>query len=185
MRKLVGVSLDVETTGLDALNNEIVQIGAVAFDKHFEPISQFNTYVKPMRPNEMNEVSMEINQISLKTLMKAPSPMEVKSSFIDWFENSFYNSQIFPMGYNYGLDKEFLQMFFGFNIYKELFFYKQRDTFILAQGLIDKGLLVLKNRSDAPSLVYLAKHFNLVHDAHDALSDAFVTLNLYKRLLLL
>ena len=55
------VSLDVETTGLSAVQNEIVQVAAVLFEE-FTPVEAFVTYVKPLKG--LTEEAQAINGIT-------------------------------------------------------------------------------------------------------------------------
>jgi DNA polymerase III epsilon subunit-like protein len=64
-------------------------------------------------------------------------------------------------------------------MYDERFYYKFRDTFVLAQAMIDRGSLEVSSTS----LVGLCEYFEIPIKAHTALGDVLATLQLYKKLL--
>ncbi len=50
------VALDLETTGLDPVNDHILEVGAVVFDKKFSELARFSVVVKPLWPWKLEEL---------------------------------------------------------------------------------------------------------------------------------
>ena len=117
---LLGAVIDVETTGLEAGINEIIQISIIIHDDELNYVDKFVTEVRPMHPEWAEDKAMEINQKSLIQLKTAPTPTEVRSIFYQWHENICGGKKLYPLGQNFPFDKAFLQIFFGEN-YKDIF----------------------------------------------------------------
>jgi DNA polymerase III epsilon subunit-like protein len=178
---VINICLDVETGGLVAGNTEMIQLGAAVFDSKFKAVSVFSSLILPTYLNELDGFALEKNKIAIDSLQKAPTAVEVRNSFYSWIKSLGGDSEkLFPLGHNYAFDKGFLELFFGKENYQELFYYKHRDSFAFAQGLVDSGSLSLVQED--LSLENLSKYFGFLHDAHDALGDVYATLNVYKRL---
>ena len=176
----IGVSIDVETTGLLAGVHEIVEITLVLHDKNFKPLERFITQIKPMRPELAEPEALITNGLKLHELKDAATPAQVRNAFSQWHEEIVQNKQLFPLGHNYGsFDKRFLEIFFG-RFYSDYFYYKNRDTFVLAQALKDCGLLEI---DQSLSLENLCEYFKIPHRAHTSYGDAIATLILYRKLI--
>jgi len=172
--KLVGASID------DAGAHEVIQLAVVLHDEEFNPTERFVTKIRPMHPQYATDEAMVINGMSLLKLRTQPMPQQVRPLFFDWFESVAGSSRIYPLGHNYSFDKQFLEVFFGKETYKQLFHYKFRDTHILAQTLIDCGSLT---GVKSTKLEILCEHFGIPHLTHDAEGDTAATLTLYRELL--
>lgn len=95
------VSVDVETTGLNASRNEIIQLSAIKFED-FEPVCAFNTYIKPH--HGLQASAQKVNGITDSMVSDAPFIEEVMSAFSDFCGT-------FPIiGYNLAFDLKFLYM---------------------------------------------------------------------------
>ncbi|NLB42049.1 MAG: PolC-type DNA polymerase III [Clostridiales bacterium] len=73
------VVLDIETTGLDSVKNEIIEIGAVKI-KGREVIDSFQSFVKPERPVPVNIT--ELTGINQDMVSDAPSIQTVLPDFL-------------------------------------------------------------------------------------------------------
>lgn len=73
------VSVDIETTGLDPYEDDIVEIGAVRF-KDGKEVSQFSTFAKPKAG--MSSEAYFVNHISEDMLKDAPSVKEAIDKFV-------------------------------------------------------------------------------------------------------
>lgn len=177
--KLIGASIDVETTGLLEGVHEIVEFTVLLHDKDFNPLDRFTSRMRPMRPELADREALQVNGLDLKELMGEPTPPQVRNAFFQWCDEVVFERKIFPLGHNYnGFDKQFLKNFLGEH-YESYFFYKGRDSFTLAQGLIDANLMSVKSTS----LGNLCKFFKIDHVAHTSYGDTKATLTLYKKLL--
>ena len=76
------VFLDIETSGLDSKNSEILEIGAVKIDK------DYNVYVFDTLIKNKSEIPPEIfslcKNLKLEDLKKAPYLDEIKGEFLDF-----------------------------------------------------------------------------------------------------
>jgi len=171
--------IDTETTGLIAGVNEIIQIAVVIMDDDFKFVDKFVSLVKPMHEGNINLDALKVNRIKMDDLLSAPTPLQVRNAFFQWHEEVHDSMMIEPLGHNYMFDRDFLKIFFGNDLYAEKFYYKTRDTFTLAQALIDRGSLDV----GSTSLIGLCEHFDIPIKAHNALGDVLATMNLYRKLL--
>lgn len=82
------VAFDVETTGLDTLNDFVIQLAGVKFNSEdFEIIEEFNAYVLPNVDFEISEGAFEKHQISKEFLERnGRSMQEVGSKFLEFIE---------------------------------------------------------------------------------------------------
>ena len=78
------VVFDLETTGLNSSNDEIIEIGAIKFLEGF-PEEVFHTYIKPTR--KISKRITNINGITNEMVEEAPSIEEVLPKFIEFVED--------------------------------------------------------------------------------------------------
>ena len=180
---MISASIDLETGGLTEGLHEPLSIAVVCFDETtFKPNGlTFRSLMKPMRPELVTKEALAKNNLSMDELMKAPSPASVRHSFLLWKEEVFdFGAQIFPLGFNYQFDQRFLSVWMGREQYNQHFYYKYRDTFILAQAVNDSGLA----KFDKMSLVALSERLSIDNkNAHTAYGDAICALECYSKLL--
>jgi DNA polymerase III epsilon subunit-like protein len=173
--------IDVETTGLVRGVNEIIEIAVLQFDDNFELTG--NIFHSLVKPNTMPTAEVtKINNIGIPELTLAPTASQVRKRFVEWKLEVFGEESIVPLGHNYGFDKGFLENFFK-DLYLDLFHYRNRDSQQAAIFLRDCGVLTARSTG----LEALAEHFSLKSkgDLHRAVSDAEMTLEVYKELILL
>lgn len=176
--KEIKTSIDIETTGLDWFNHEIVQIAVIPFE-NFKPVGKFVSYVKPLKPELATEEAMKINKLNLEDLKKAPTPFQVKGMFLNWKNEMFGEETIFaPLGCNYGgLDGPMLKLFFSSDIYDLHFSHRVLDITSIGRFLIDTGDI------KKVGFTNLLKYFNVeCSNMHDAYSDAVATIEIYKKM---
>lgn len=109
MRELKGKSLieipnkyiafDIETTGLDPMYDEIIEIGAIKIEDGKE-IETFSTLIKP--EYEIDEFITELTGITNEMVMDAPKINEVLPKFMDFIKDSII------LGYNVNFDINFI-----------------------------------------------------------------------------
>lgn len=157
------VCVDVETTGLNARTDKLIEIGAVKV-KNGVITECFQSFVCPGRSLEPRIV--ELTHISDEMLLHAPKPSEVMPRFLAFCE------ELPLMGHNLSFDYAFLKKAM---VNEKLSFEKSGiDTLRIAR----KYLPELESRS----LGYLCTHFEIPHTAHRALNDAEATSDLYEKL---
>ncbi|MCS6839440.1 MAG: exonuclease domain-containing protein [Roseiflexus sp.] len=155
------VAIDVETTGLEAGVDEIIEIAAVKF-RADEVLETFDTLVQPRHSLPLN--SSRLTGITAEMLAGAPRFAEVAPRFAAFLKH-------YPLvGHNVGFDIRMLQAQ-GMRLPQPAF-----DTFELAT--------LLMPRTPAYRLSALAETLGIVHsEAHRALSDADVTRQVFLHLL--
>lgn len=158
--------IDVETTGLDPAENEIVQLAAVRF-LAFSPVDCFVSYIKPK--HGINADSAKINGITNETVSDAPCALELIKPF-----RSYVGERIPIVGHNIAFDMQFLcnSGFLLPNRYRHYFdtLGGSRKAYKLScfrLDYLDKVVLNIDRRY-----------------AHDALSDALITGYLFRDLVL-
>lgn len=92
------VVFDLETTGLSATNDEIIEIGAIRFEAN-APTEIFHTYVKPKK--KISKRITLINGITNEMVENSPTIEDVIPKFLDFIKNDVliaHNSN-FDMGF--------------------------------------------------------------------------------------
>ncbi|MDY3905208.1 MAG: exonuclease domain-containing protein [Lawsonibacter sp.] len=153
------IAFDVETTGLDASRDRIIEIGAILFVDG-KPVKTFSSLVNP----DMNipASATSINHITNAMVASAPSEQELYPEFVE-FLGSAIGGDVIMCAHNARFDFNFLCNTLSRLGYDANFRYV--DTLNLSRKHI-KGLPNYKQSS-------LEHFFGLVNDdAHRAASDA-------------
>ncbi len=155
------IAIDVETTGLEAGVDEIIEIAAVKFQAD-EVLETFSTLVQPVHSLPLN--SSRLTGITADMLVGAPRFAEVAPRFAAFLKN-------YPLvGHNVEFDLRMLRAQ-GMRLPQPAF-----DTLELAT--------LLMPRTPAYRLGTLTATLGIPHDeAHRALSDADVTRQVFLHLL--
>lgn len=150
------VVFDLETTGLDFMNNGITEIGAVKIvgGKIKE---QFTTLVKP--DYRISEENFNITGISEEMVKDAPKISAVIPDFMKFIEGTVI------VAHNAEFDVKFLKRFANAEEYEIK--NKVLDTVVMAR----ENLPFLRKHD----LATIAEHFGIVFHHHRALSDAYAT----------
>ena len=161
------LAIDVETTGLDLVNDQVISIGAVPIhDGRFRGVGNFYQQVSPTRSPSAS--SIVVHGIRSGDLQAAQPAAEVFPHLIAlmqerliiahaaWVEKAFLSHRLKSYGYAYPR--------------------RVVDTAALARNL---GLVDLDSGYE-PSLELLAKELNLpIYSPHHALGDAMTTAGLF------
>lgn len=170
--------LDGETTGLDPLKNDIVQLACIPVLNGVQQDDTFNQYCQPIDYNEVDPEALQVNGLTLDFLKKQQTAQAMVSNLVV-FARSF-NVKFTVAGYNVGFDRDFLAALFKKvnreQDFLEIFTGDIRDTMKRAKVL--KGQLATTNIK----LATLAEHFNIPINAHDALSDISATIRVDEEL---
>ena len=150
------VVFDLETTGLDVMNNGITEIGAVKVVDG-KITEQFTTLVKP--DYRISEEIVKITGITEEMVKDSPKISTVIPDFIKFIENAVL------VAHNADFDLKFIKRFAGAEDYEIK--NKVMDTVELA-----RSTLPFLKRHD---LHTIADHFGIVFRHHRALSDAYAT----------
>ncbi len=150
------VVFDLETTGLDLMNNGITEIGAVRV-KNGKVTEQFTTLVKPDYPITAEIVA--ITGITEKMVKDSPKIGAVIPDFMKFIEGAIL------VAHNAEFDVKFIKRFAGAEEYEVK--NKVLDTVEIARSTLP----YLKHFD----LHTIAEHFNITFHHHRALSDAYAT----------
>ncbi len=155
------VVLDFETTGLDPLQDEIIEIGAVKI-KGKEVVEEYHSLIKPS--GDISKKSSEITGITIDMLESERSIEEVLPEFLEFLEDAVI------VAHNANFDYRFLRLWIGKVLGKD-WSRPYIDTLALA-----KALLKMKNYS----LEAIVKKLELgPFKHHRALDDARVTAKVF------
>lgn len=149
------VVFDIETTGLDILNDGITEIGAVKI-KNGKICEKWTTFVKP--DQAITSKITELTGITNEMVKDAPKISTVIPDFLKFSENAVL------VAHNADFDVNFMKRFAKAEDYEIK--NKVEDTMILSR----KYLSLPKN-----DLHTVAEHFGVVFNHHRAFDDALAT----------
>jgi len=161
------VVFDIETTGLDTLNDSIIEIGAVKIIDN-EVVEEFEELINP--GFSIPDYITAINGIDNAMVRNADYPPNVLNRF-----HNFIKDCDFVIGHNAkSFDYPFLVSEFRKNSVK-FDGVMCKDTMWIARAKL--------KRIRSYSLKSLCEHFGVVNTtAHRALSDVYATFEVYKHL---
>ena len=181
--------VDTETTGLDPVLNEIIEISIIPMDSDMKPIDTmpFSIIMKPERLHHIEPEAMSVNKRSLAKILQVGFDKEKAADLlIEWFENLKLpvNKRLAPLGQNYPFDQKFIEAWLGNLNYNYIFDYHIRDTASVALFLNDRAAFHAE-RIPFPkvNLAYLCSQLKLKNPApHTALGDCQATMMVYRQL---
>lgn len=165
------IAFDLETTGLDATSDRIIEISAVLFE-NFAESKRFSTLINPGCP--IPPSASRINGIYDEDVKDAPEEKEAIESFCSFVGKDALNGNIVMVAHNAMFDIKFLLRALSHSgIEADICF---QDTLYLSRNI---GLPVEDNK-----LGTLSKYFNIPQEnAHRASDDARVCGEVFIRLL--
>lgn len=158
------VVFDLETTGLDVMNNGITEIGAVKIVGGVVS-EQFTTLVKP--DYKITEDNVAITGITEEMVKDSPKISSVIPDFIKFIDGAIL------VAHNAEFDMKFIKRFAGAEEYEIR--NKVLDSIELARANLPQ-----LRRHD---LHTVADHFGIVFQHHRALSDAYATAEVFIELM--
>lgn len=167
--------IDIETTGLNPVNDEIIQITALRF-LNFEPTETFTTYVKPH--NGLNPKAQKINGITEKDVENAPYIEQVIRLFDAFLSESHTKQEPPIVGHKIAFDYQFLTAH-GSKALSDARLLNSRkfyDTLDLSKREYS-FCSVFKLETLTRNILNILRS-----DAHDSLSDALATGLLFKQI---
>ena len=195
MRHLNGnllCAIDVETTGLDPMKHDIIQLAVLPLDAEIKPLQTvmpFYVNMKPKRPENIEKAAMKVNKTELAQLIiNGLDPWKCVDMFEEWFErlNLPVGKKIVPLAHNWIFDSGFIREWMGPLSFAHFIDYHYRDSMTAA--------LYLNDRADAHvepypfpkvSLGYCCSQLKIDNiNAHDALADCVATAEVYRRMLM-
>ncbi len=176
--------LDFETTWLDLLKDEPIQLWIVEIDVEWNIIDQYKTLLRPQKElKELKNIVSFITNIDPKDLVLAPTPLEIENEISHFFwENTVV------VWHNIAFDLSFLNRFFP-----SLKYAFSIDTFQLSQAMVpyapSYALEILSNFLEEKPLFLQRKSkfwlsFSVTENTknvnfHDAFFDTKATLVLF------
>lgn len=168
---------DTETTGLDPITNDIIQLaGIIVIDGKEQ--ETFNLRVQPFNYETVQQGALDVNGISLSALKQYPEPIVSYADFVNmlgrYVDKYDKNDKFTPAGYNVRFDMDFLSNFFlknNDNYFGSWFNWKLIDPLPLLHFLDFAGKINLPNYK----LSTVCAHYNIEINAHDALGDIQAT----------
>jgi DNA polymerase III epsilon subunit family exonuclease len=173
MRKHNFAFIDIETTGLNLLQHEIIEIGCVLTTPELEVIEEFELKIKPEQIENADLVALKVNHYKEENWESAQSLEEGMKIFSKKIKDCIM------VGHNVSFDAGFLE--YAFNKVGKLntLHYHKLDTISIAWAKFHND----KNFEHF-SLREMGARFDIKNErAHTALSDARATYELYKKLM--
>ncbi|MCL2676476.1 MAG: 3'-5' exonuclease [Streptococcaceae bacterium] len=160
------VVFDFETTGIDPIKNEIIQIGAIKYDENDQEMGRVNQLVKPTHSYVSSRIT-ELTGIAPADVVYAPEMKEVIGSFVDFLEGHLL------VAHNAPFDLSFLNRAI-------------RDCGVEAKNFeifdtLAESRRLFKRKSH--KLESYKAELGVDVRSHDALNDCLVTAKLYQKLL--
>ncbi len=173
MRKHNFAFIDIETTGLNILKHEIIEIGCVVTDPKLKIIEEFELKIKPEHIENANSTALKINHYNKEDWELGYNLREALEIFSEKIKGCIM------VGQNVAFDASFLEYnFLKTNIVNTLH-YHRLDTISIAWAKLHK-----EPDLDHFSLREMCKRFDIKNEnPHSALSDAQATFLLYKKLM--
>ena len=165
--------LDFEAT---QYSERIISIGCIADNG-----ASFETLVKPVKGEKVNEFITQLTGITNEMLATAPTADEAFNAFYDFVETN--NDSGAPTYYCYGpCDKNFIKhTVSGMSDFKAMMFASSIQSLLVDYSAVVKSYLSTKGLS-LKKLVALIRHVDEVEQNHDALDDAMMLKECYEGL---
>ena len=165
--------IDIETTGLDVIRHEIIEIGCVLAALDLGVIEEFELKIIPERIEEADPTSLKISHYDPSVWTNALSlraAMEIFSKKLKDF---------IMVGQNVAFDSGFLEHAFSKTGVVNTMHYHKLDTISIAWAKLHRSPDL-----EHFSLREMCVRFGIKNEhAHTALSDARATYKLYKKLM--
>ena len=163
------IAFDIETTGLDPINDRIVEIGAVLFENRI-PVSNFGTLIKSDK--KISADATKVNNISNDMISNAPLEIAVYPKFVEFLGEAL-SGNVIICAHNAQFDISFLK-----NTLERLGF--NGSISYIDTLYISRSILQLDNYKQST----IANFFGIINkEAHRAISDAEVCGNILSKLL--
>lgn len=185
------VSMDFETTGLEAGYHEIVQIGIVPLNADLQPSKEIRPFYHNLAPKHAERASGiagRVHGLDLADLMlNALSSERVADLLVDWCEALELprDKILMPLGFNWEFEASHGKAWLGQELFNQIFHGHARDGMRLAISMNDRASFAGETIPfQYVSLKSICKYFGIVNETpHDALSDALTEAKAYRALL--
>jgi DNA polymerase III epsilon subunit family exonuclease len=173
MRKHNFAFIDIETTGLNLLKHEIIEIGCVLTTPDLEVIEEFELKIKPGHIENADPIALKVNHYDPAFWESAYNLEEAIKILLEKVKDCIM------VGHNVAFDAGFLEYAFNKMQILNTMHYHKLDTVSIAWAK-------LHSEPDLEhfSLREMCGRFGIKNErAHTALSDAHATFELYKKLM--
>ncbi len=175
MRKHLFAFIDIETTGLNLLEHEIIEIGCVLTTPDLQVIEELELKIKPEHIESADPVSLKVNHYDEEKWKDALGLEEAMNIFSKKVKDCIM------VGHNVAFDAGFLEYSFNKMKTPNTMHYHKMDTISIAWAKLHR-----EPDLEHFSLRELCLRFGIKNEhAHTALSDARATFELYKKLMAL
>ncbi len=173
MRKHNFAFIDIETTGLNLLLNEIIEIGCVLTTESLEIIEEFELKIKPEHIENADPAALKVNHYDANEWKSAYPLLKAMKIFSKKVKDCIM------VGHNVAFDAGFLEYAFNKTNLTNTMHYHRLDTVSIAWAKMHND-----PKLEHFSLRGLCVLFGIKNErAHTALSDARATYELYKKLM--
>lgn len=173
MRKKNFAFIDIETTGLNVMKHEILEIGCVLATPSLELIEKFDIKIRAENISCADPAALKVIRYSEKD-WEGSLPLK---EAMDFFSQKV--KDCIMVGQNVSFDFQFIEYAFLKAGLSNPMHYHRVDTFSIAWAKLNKNKDVTHL-----SLRELCKYFDIKNNRpHSALSDAYATFLLYKKLM--
>ena len=165
--------IDIETTGLNLLEHEIIEIGCVCSTENLEMIEEFEIKIKPERIENADRAALKVNHYNEKDWAGAVDLKEAMKIFSEKVKDCIM------VGHNVAFDSGFLEYAFNKMKLPNPMHYHKLDSVSVAWAKLHR-----EPDLEHFSLRELCLRFGIENErAHTALADARATYELYKKLM--
>jgi DNA polymerase III epsilon subunit-like protein len=193
MGKLVVV--DTETTGLDPINGDLIQVAFLHLTEYFIPDKRTPPFYLLIRPKKYQPTqeykdkiapAMAVNHLDIDDVMKIGLDQDKAADLFDEWWQRLGAQKLDILAQNYAFDRSFLVDWLGRESFDQFFTRYYRDTYVGGNFLNDQakysGSLI--PFPDGCSLKKLTMALHIENPkAHDAFSDCLATAEVYKKML--
>lgn len=173
MRKHNFAFIDIETTGLNLIRHEIIEIGCVIAGRDLGVIEEFELKIKPERIENADPAALKVNHYDASDWKGAQSLENAMKIFSEKVKGCIM------VGHNIAFDAGFLEYAFNKIGTANTMHYHRLDTVSIAWAKLHHNPEI-----EHFSLREMCERFDIKNErAHTALSDARATYLLYKKLM--
>lgn len=173
MRKNNLAFIDIETTGLNLLEHEIIELGCVLVAPDMKVIEEFDIKIKPEHIENANPTSLKVNHYKEEDWKDAMSLKDAMKIFSKKVKGAIM------VGQNIAFDSSFLEFAFAKLNMENTMHYHKLDTIAIAWAKLHRDPELKRF-----SLREMCLRFGIKNErSHTALSDARATFELYKKLM--
>lgn len=165
--------VDIETTGLNVIQHEVIEIGVVITTPDLKVIEEFEVKIKPEHIENADPVALKVNHYDPENWKEAVTLKEAMQII------ATKTKDCIMIGQNVAFDSGFLEHAFAKTNIKNSMHYHKLDTISIAWAKLhgDPTLTHFSLRD-------LCARFGIViKNAHTGLGDARATYELYKKLM--